>query len=488
MISRNITKLIFAGLIVACFTFSAQAATIVVTSALDPDNTTGACSSGGPCTIRQAINTAAFGDTIVFNLAASACPDGVCTLNLILGGLTIDNKSLTIEGNGAKKTIIRRGDNTQPFLMTTFTIIGPSENSTPIDINISRLSMQGGTTMAGGGGVSVGGEVNLLLDSVSIAGCIGFAGALANDIGTVTIVNSAIVGNVGSAGGIYNSNGEMHIANTTISGNQGSLAGLAGGIVNGYFNQKQPSFARLYLNNVSIVNNTHTSSVLGTAGGIVSHNIVLLRNTVIAENSATGGVAPDAFGNFGSYGSNFIGNANGTLGFQIGTSDLTGSAELLILGDNGGQTQTHGLLAHSPLIDRGNQCVVTRTCAANNPPVALVYDQRGTAFTRNWRGTIDIGAFEFQSAPATANGVVQGRVFAPNGNGLAHATVKLSSLGGGPVLTQTTSAFGYFRFENVQSGAIMALAVESKDASYTTQIFLFDASTPEFSLMPQQQP
>src|SRR2546426_9239618 len=68
---------------------SRAATTITVTSTADPGGT---C-PGATCTLRQAIATAASGDTI--NFAA-----GITTINLTSGGLSI-NKNLTINGPGA---------------------------------------------------------------------------------------------------------------------------------------------------------------------------------------------------------------------------------------------------------------------------------------------------------------------------------------------------------------------------------------------------
>jgi hypothetical protein len=394
---KIISTLIFAGLMLACLTAGANAATITVTNAADPDNTSGACATGGSCTIRQAINTALDGDAIVFNLPAGDCPNGVCTLNLLQGGLTI-KRNVAIVGPGAKNLIIKKADILFPFGITMLTLF--PEAGVPATIKISGVSIVGGSSQ-GTGGIAAGNTVDVTLDGVAVSNCGGtFAGGISNTA-IMTIINSTISGNGGATGGIYNA-GIMTIANSTISGNQGTDVSGAGGILN-FTGEKSEVVAVLNLNNVSIINNSETNSTSFPPGGVNnSGGIVNIRNTVIAENHAPGG-APDALGSFTSQGSNFLGSFLGTNGFgNNGFYDITGSAELLILGDNGGQTMTHAMLSISPLIDHGDNCVINRTCAVNNPPVTLRFDQRGPDSIRNWGKTIDIGAFEFQQPSANA--------------------------------------------------------------------------------------
>jgi hypothetical protein len=148
---------------------------------------------------------------------------------------------------------------------------------------------------------------------------------------------------------------------------------------------------RMKLLNATIVRNTAF-----TGGGVlhVGNNYPAeVRNTIIALNHATGGLAAsyDVLGGFTSQGHNLVGDGTGSTGFGA-TGDLVGTSQKPIdpllgpLQDNGGPTQTMALRAGSPAIDHGDDSGAPTT------------DQRGIARPRDGDGdgslTVDIGAFE----------------------------------------------------------------------------------------------
>ena len=91
-------RTLFTGVISAILlAVSAKAATLTVNSNADAGGT---C-PGASCTLRQAIATAASGDTINF-------APGITTITLMSGQLFID-KNLTITGPGANLLIVRSG-------------------------------------------------------------------------------------------------------------------------------------------------------------------------------------------------------------------------------------------------------------------------------------------------------------------------------------------------------------------------------------------
>ena len=69
--------------------------------------------------------------------------------------------------------------------------------------------------------------------------------------------------------------------------------------------------------------------------------------------------------------------------------------------DNGGPTQTHALLSHSPAIDAGSS------------KAGLAYDQRGQgppAYVRVSGAATDIGAYEVQQGDIIFNSGFEGRL------------------------------------------------------------------------------
>src|ERR1700686_761357 len=147
-----------AGLISALLlAVSAEAASLTVNSGAD----SGGTCPGTTCTRRQAIATAAPGDTI--NFAA-----GVTTITLTSGELLI-NKNLTINGPGANLLTVQRSTAGGTPDFRIFNIASGNFN-----VTISGLTVSNGNApqFSGGGG-----------------------GILNVSTGTVNIVNDTITGN-----------------------------------------------------------------------------------------------------------------------------------------------------------------------------------------------------------------------------------------------------------------------------------------------------
>ena len=102
-----------------------------------------------------------------------------------------------------------------------------------------------------------------------------------------------------------------------------------------------------------------------------------------------------------SLGHNLIGETDGSTGW-VG-SDLTGTVakplapKLGALANNGGVTQTMALLTGSLAIDAGSNDLI---------PAGTNTDQRGTGYARITGTVVDIGAYEFGSAPITTTPIV----------------------------------------------------------------------------------
>jgi hypothetical protein len=116
----------------------------------------------------------------------------------------------------------------------------------------------------------------------------------------------------------------------------------------------------------------------------------LVRNTLIAGNSSAT-LGPDVRGEALSLGYNLVGDGTDSTGWggidQVGTADSPLDPGLGPLGDNGGPTPTHALLAGSPALRAGD------------PVLRFSSDQRGSGRVSTLGvAEVDVGAFNAGSA------------------------------------------------------------------------------------------
>lgn len=88
-------------------------------------------------------------------------------------------------------------------------------------------------------------------------------------------------------------------------------------------------------------------------------------------------------------------------------------------------------------------------------------------------------------APTAGDVSVGGRVLDPNGRSLLNAEVVMVD-SSGAVRTTRTSAFGYFRFDDVQAGQSVILSVRSKRYQYQPQIISLGDNALDISFTPNQ--
>ncbi|MBN1210220.1 MAG: hypothetical protein JXB05_35540 [Myxococcaceae bacterium] len=373
-----------------------------------PDATLdGKCAdSSGRCTLRAAImeaNKDAFRDTI-------EVPPGTYHLDLPPasgGGRLHITSNVRIEGSGASGTVIDQDVSDQVIVI---------EGG---NVEINRLTLQGGNAQFGGGiWLGQGGSLQLndsvVRDNHAFTGGGGlsittgstatlrrtsildnrangaFGGGILNQ-GELWVSDSTIAGNVANrAGGIRNE-GNMNLRNTTVSGNTASSpdAGTGGISQNG----------SAVLNNVTLTDNTGVGSELGsfTGGGIhsISGNTVV-KNSIIAGNHSKPG-GNSLSGSVDCHGAlsgdskyNLIGDSHGCTIPNSGTFKLDVPANLGPLANNGGPTQTHVPLANSQALN----------AAFDFPPpdadACEGFDQRGVQ--RPGAGACDMGAVEVAGA------------------------------------------------------------------------------------------
>jgi hypothetical protein len=452
---------LLAALAATLFFSQAHANTITVTSDADAG---GSC-PGATCTLRQAIATAAAGDTINFSLPANSA------ITLTSGELLI-NKNLTISGPGANLLTVRRSSAAGTPAFRIFEI-----NPNSVIASISGLTVANGLFLASGGGGGIINYGTLTLTSIAISGNSGGNGAgggISNVVGTLTLVNSTISGNSAHSGGGIASNGTITITNSTISGNSALGSNPGGGISNG--------------GSIVVTNSTISGNSAGSDGGGIYTpfgGIFNVRNTIIALNTAPTG--PDYEGTLTSQGYNLIGNTSGT---TINCSNCTGNqlnVDPLLgpLQNNGGPTFTHALLSGSTAIEGGN----SSGSKTDQRGLARPVDSPGINNATGGDGS-DIGAYEVQadqlpgcnninrivnnnndSGPDSLRGVLANVcagstiTFAPNVRGainltsgelLLNKTVTINGPGANLLSVQRSAGAGNFRIFNITSASGVA--------------------------------
>jgi hypothetical protein len=306
-------------------------------------------------------------DTIVFDPSLSG------TIELIDGALPITD-DVVIVGPGAAVITIS-GRNTSRILQMG------NAASEPLVVTISGLTLTQGNAgdLDSGGAVEMTNGV-LQLRGMTIAGNVAREGGGISAHGRLIVDDSTIPGNIASGGfggaGIFVDSGTvLTVTNSTISSN---ICGVFGGGIS------IRGISDVQIRSSTIAFNGAFSS---NGGGIIvdSGASVLLQSTIVANN--TFGMGSDIVGTVTA--TNCLVQITTSTAFAPGsTANITGVDPMLApLGNNGGPTPTHALLAGSPAKNAG----------AN--PAGLPNDQRGPGFARVVGPAADIGAFEDQTLP-----------------------------------------------------------------------------------------
>ena len=289
------------------------------------------------------------------------------------------------------------------------------------------------------GGAIYGSTINVMNSTVtgnslnSANACTG--GAITAE-GTLTLTGSKVAGNSGVCSAVHGGAIYANVVNVTdsvVSDNTGASTGsgsigLGGGVYGLTVNLTNSTISR---NQLTVIGNsafgagvlahggTLTDSTIsgnssnGKGSGIYSLGTVNLYFCTVTQNRTTlsGGpaglsigsgatiisTASIFFGNIGGpdvdggyFPATLSGNQNliGVHGSKVTVTSTALSCDPLLgsLGDNGGSSPTHGLLAGS--------------CAINAGPTSpsVLTDQRGVGFARKVGAASDIGAFEKQNA------------------------------------------------------------------------------------------
>ena len=185
----------------------------------------------------------------------------------------------------------------------------------------------------------------------------------------------------------------------------------------------------------------------------------------------------DVQGTVQSQGFNLISNTQGSAGWL--TSDLLNqNAMLAPLGNNGGTTQTHGLMPGSPAINSASNSLAVDPFTEN----ALAWDQRGSGFGRaiGGIGLTDIGSYESNISESPVS--LSGRIIASNGKGVSRSTITLTA-SNGVIMTALSSSLGYYRFTGLAPGMSYTMSVTHKTYNFgSPQLITLDTNRGDFNV------
>lgn len=353
---RGIRRAFLAAAIGCALLAPAARATRVITVSSTADS--------GPGSIRAALAKAKAGDIVVI-------PAGHYSVTSSELGV---NKALTIEGAGARTTILQGDTDNRVF------DISPSTSL----VTISGLTITGGHAN-GGAGILAGAPLHLT--AVALVGNVSAQnGGGIESMHALTVASSLIANNTanGDGGGLELDSGDVDIRNSTIAANG---AGSTGGGFDDVL--AAPPFT------VTLANATVVGNSAGNQGGAFrngSGNTVRYGNTIFSGNTAPSG--PTCYQAGGAVNQSQNGNRSAGDVSQCNltaANDLNGATlNLGSLASNGGPTDTYQLGA-------GSQALNADPNDTNCPSA----DQRGVP--RPEGPACDAGALE-RSAPRASVG------------------------------------------------------------------------------------
>lgn len=238
----------------------------VVNSLLDDGD--GTCTRT-KCTLRDAINVAAPGETITFGRNVEG--------TIVLGGELAVTKDLTISGPGAAVLSVSGNGASRVLHIPNI--------STSATVALSGLTLTNGSSGSRGGAIYINSGADLSLTDVvvssSSAGIDG--GGIHNNGGSLTLSNTTVDGNtaVRYGGGISSSNGSVTLTTSTVSGNTTSadFGGGAGIAID---------FGTLALVHSAVTGNASVGTTVRGGGIAISNSAAQLLNTIVSNNVLSG--------------------------------------------------------------------------------------------------------------------------------------------------------------------------------------------------------
>jgi hypothetical protein len=271
-ISR-VFSVLFVAVSLLALTFSAIGVTTVRAATRTVTNT----ADSGTGSLRQAIASAAPGDTITFNTALSG-------KTIHLASTLILDRDVIINGSALASKITISGDTDNNGTGNVYVFYVASGVTATLD----GVIITKGATSDMGGGIYNLGTLTVMNSTLSGNTAVDSCGGGIYNNGALTLTNSALSGNSAYwAGGIVNdSGGTLIITNSTLSGNS-ATDNSGGGIYN---------YGTLNVTNSTLSGN----SAVGDGGGIYNFGALTITDSTLSGNSSTGGHGGGIYTDYGT--------------------------------------------------------------------------------------------------------------------------------------------------------------------------------------------
>jgi CSLREA domain-containing protein len=355
-------------------------------------------------------------------------------------------------------------------------------------VNVTNSVIRGNSAQIGGGinnesaGIGAG-DISLINSTVSDNTSAEDGGGIHNlcsstGSANVNLTNSTVSGNTvptatRDGGGIFNGGflASTNALNSTISGNSASNGG---GIAH-------ESTGSVDLNFVTVAFNSATTNAGGgLLQGLAGAGPINIKNTIVAKNTSFG-ICPDICGTITSQDYNHVEIvATPAVLLPLSANDVTGTDPLLgllALNGIGVTTKSHLPMPSSPVVNT----IPNGTNGCGTPSITT--SQNGVP--RPTALGCEKGAVEIPLAPTAADASIRGRILTPFGRGLTNATVVLTNSNTGEIRMARSASFGYFNFQDLQTGDFYILNVNSKRYTFNPQSFTLNENIDDLILTPQ---
>ncbi len=221
-----------------------------------------------------------------------------------------------------------------------------------------------------------------------------------------------------------------------------------------------------YQDDVGANTNQGSAYVFTRSGGVWTQQ---------AQLNGTGGAATDNFGSsvsldgdtavVGAYQDDVGANANQGSAYVFYRVGTVWTQQALLTATGGTANDQFGI----SVAISGDKIIVgaPTSDATTSVPFAPQATDQGAAFM-----------FINNLIPTAAGVSVAGRILSANGNGVRNAIVS-ATLANGEVITTRSSAFGYYRFDDLEAGQTIVISVNSKRFAFTSQVVTLNESIGE---------